>query len=184
MTYRIISHRLNRSDFPVAKKVTEKIEPVNREIIKNQIVYLVERSAESPTLIPMHPEVQAQQVSQKTGFDSLAEIAKVRSPTPVLVYGEFQPFVVCKFDETFAFIQIQHKRFLAQNMFAGVERLFQKRKSFSWMCCDIDDLDVVSYKNFTIVCCDNGVRKKLSPSLYGAFFDEVTERDDVETRFL
>src|SRR6185295_5195356 len=103
------------------EKTSHEVEPVDGEIVKDQLLYFLEARADDPTVIPMQRAVDALQCADQAAVDGLPDIAEMWRPAPVLIDGQFDALLLCQFNQTLARIQVNHERLLAEHVFTGTQ---------------------------------------------------------------
>src|SRR5262245_56820279 len=138
-----------------------QIEPVNAEIVKDETFDLFELRSDDPVVIPMRAEMRAHQPPDQSRFYRLSNEAEMRRPSSILIDGQPESSRVGQVGQSFADIQINDERLLAQNVFARAKRLFDDLDSIFRVCRDVHDLDLIAPQQLAVIGRDEGVRVKL-----------------------
>jgi len=148
------------------------------KVEEKQVMQLIEMSTGRPIMIEVHDEVGGVDPAEATGADRLKHIAKVGSPTTVLVHRQQTVAPIGVLDQTTGDIHVQSEGFLAKDMFTGVQgRLNDCRPGLRGRG-HVDDFHVLAPKQFMVVGGDRGFGKELLLAFSGLFEPSVTERDD------
>ena len=100
-------HRLSRSPRrrrvheagAVADDACEKVEPVDAEVPKNEIVDRLESGACDPAVVPADLDMDAGHVADEAGADGFTDIGEMGRPAAVLVDREPEPLGFRQRDE-------------------------------------------------------------------------------------
>src|SRR5215470_350459 len=159
-----------------------QVEPVNAEIVKDEVFDLFELRPDDPVVIPMRAEMRAHQAPYQSGPQSLSNEAEMRRPASVLIDGQLDSASLGQIGQSFADNQISDERLLAQNVFACSNRLFDDFDSTLRMRCDVNDLDLVAPQQLAVIGRDRRVGVKLLLISASFAFRVVAQRGDAETR--
>ena len=162
-----------------AKVAGQHIEPVDGKIVEHQVVDCVEGGADDPRVVPVHREICADQFAEQPGGHCQPEVGDMGCPSSVLVDGELCTLSGGQFAESFAGVEVEHKRFLAENVFVGHQGGLDQRHTFGGVGGDIHHFDVVAAQQVVGICVDGGVGVEGGFALLGACEMGVAQRHDV-----
>ena len=95
--------------------------------------------------------MNAYDLADQPGFDSLAHISEMRRPTAVLVDGKPHAFLCRAVAEAFPDVEIEHERLLRQHVLSGVDRRLDQWDALSRMSRDVDHLDTRAVQNRLVI---------------------------------
>src|SRR5258706_935970 len=133
------------------EKAGDQVEPVDREIIEDDVADAVEGSAGDPVVVPVDGEMGTEDLADQAGADRLADVGEVRGPSGVLVDGEFYVLRAGEIDEVLTGVEIEHEGLLAKDVLVGIKGGFDDRDALDGMGGDVDDFNVVALEEIAIV---------------------------------
>ena len=143
------------------------VEPMDGEIVQNQIVDAIKHRPHHPVMIPVHRQIDATNCAELPRCHQPTHIGHMRRPAAVLVDGQFNAVALGQFYQALAFVQIEHKRFLAEHMLAGTQRRMEQWHAVGRMGGDVDYFDVVAAQYRLDVGVDLGFREKFLAAGFG-----------------
>src|SRR5262245_15973751 len=159
-----------------------QIEPVNAEIVKDETFNLFELRSDDPVVIPVRAEARAHQPPDQSRLQRLANEAEMWRPPSVLIDGQPDSARVGQVGKSFADIQVDYERLLAQNVFARVERCFNDFDAVFRARRDVNDLDLIAPQQLAVIGRDQRVGIKLLLVRAGFAFCAVAQRGHSEPR--
>ena len=152
--------------FRVAHHRGEKIEPVDGEVVEDQVVHILERPAFDPAVVPMDVAVDGVDRAQQAGANRFADVTEVGRPAGVLIDGQLDAHLVGQVGQPLADVEVEDERLLAEHVFAGAEGGLDERRALGRMRRDIDDLHIVAGEHLPIVVGDIGVGIKFVAAFF------------------
>ena len=95
-----------RGRLAFAHDACQHIEPVDSEVVKDQMFDTVERGVADPVVIPVYGEMDGLNFSDDSGGRGLADVAEVRRPPSVLVHGQLSVPLCGEISQALADFQI------------------------------------------------------------------------------
>ena len=109
-TNRLAGGAANRGeDLPGASSAQEtggEVEPMDSEVVENQMINFLKLRAANPTVVPMHSAMDAENLTDKIRSYRLAEIAKVGRPPSVLIHRQEYVLLVSQVCQMLSLVQI------------------------------------------------------------------------------
>src|SRR5262249_55823705 len=137
---------------------------------------------DDPVVIPMRAEMRAHQPPDQSRFYRLSNEAEMRRPSSILIDGQPESSRVGQVGQSFADIQINDERLLAQNVFARGQRLLDYLDRISGVGCDVNDLDLRPPQYLAVIGRDQRVGIKLLLVRAGFAFCAVAQRGHSDPR--
>lgn len=95
-----------------AHEAGEDIEPVDGEVIEDDMSDGVELSSFDPVVIPVYGEVSALDFSEEAMGDGITDVGEIRGPSAVLIDGEFDALFFSEVNEFLAGVEVEDEGFL------------------------------------------------------------------------
>ena len=114
---------------------------MDRKIIKDQLLNLLESRALDPTVIPVDAAVHADDIAQNPRMGCFTQVAKMWSPPAILIDGQKYPLFLGQVGELLTDSDVEHKRLLAKHMLASSQAVFDDRGTNVRMSRDVDHFD-------------------------------------------
>ena len=170
--------------FAGADETAEDVEPVDREVVEDRVLDVVDLRFGDPVVVPVDGELNAVGLTDEPAVDRLAHVTPVGCPATVLVDREFDAALVGELDHALAEREVDGEGFLAQNVLSGVERVLDEGFALDRMRQEVDDLHVVASEHVVVIGVDVDVRVgiELVPAFDGVLARPAAHRDHVVAR--
>ncbi|MDQ3855530.1 MAG: hypothetical protein M3281_03955 [Chloroflexota bacterium] len=100
---------------------------MDREVVQDEVVEVLEHGAHDPGVIPVHREYRAGKLTEQSSVDSVTEVGEMWSPATVLVHCQPHTLPVGKFDQPLSEVKVEH--------FAGSKHVREtvKQSQLRWL---------------------------------------------------
>ena len=102
--------------------LAKKIEPMDAEIPKNEIVDRFERRPGDPAVVPADLDMNAGDLADEAGADRFPDVGEMRRPAAVLIDRELQFAPRRQFDEFAPVVEVLDERLLRQDVLSRIQR--------------------------------------------------------------
>ena len=106
----------------VADDAREKVEPMDAEIPKNEIVDGFERRPGDPAVVPADLDMNAGDFADEAGADRFPDVGEMRRPAAVLIDRELEVAPRRQLDEFAPVVEVLDERLLRQDVLSRVQR--------------------------------------------------------------
>src|SRR5690349_15703004 len=107
------------------------------EVEEHEMPHVLEGGAAGPGVIPVQHEISGLDVAEESARNAGAQIREIRGPTAVLIDGEESPLAARESNEAAAHREIEHERFLTEDVFSGAQRVGDDGGPDFWMRGDV-----------------------------------------------
>ena len=152
------------------------VEPVNAEVVQQQVMDVFKRCACGPGMIPVQDEVDTGDLADDACFDCCGEVAKVRCPSAILIHGELPSVFVCQLDQALAFREVEHEGLLAEHVLACFECVFDDLDSRFGMWRRVNDVDVSARQDIAVIRGNESPWRELQRAGFGFGQRAVADR--------
>ena len=100
------SRRKSRRGCDVAHDRAHEVEPVDAEVVQDQVADRFEQRAFDPAVVPVHVAVDGVDRAQQAGAHGFADVAEVRRPAGVLIDGQPHAHLIGQIGQALADVEV------------------------------------------------------------------------------